>query len=377
LATSSQASTVPSSAAACPFIAGPMIENPALFIGRKDLLDRMTTLMTGLQPTSINVVGERRIGKSSLLYHFYQTWEQRVAQRERYVVVYLSLQEAKCHTQQSFYLAVAKRLLQHPQVQADTQLRKGLKTPKPNAMTFEDLCERWKKEQVLPVLCLDEFEVWLRDKKEFDDAFFDHLRSLMNNSTLMLIIASQRPLDEYSRQHQLTSPFFNLGRQLRLEGFSDDEVTDLLLLPASTTAGAQEALSADEQQIARRWGGDHPYLLQLAASLLWQAQQRRKDQGWARAQFESEKVRFRRAAKGQHSWTKPLPWLAWKFPQLLGDMIQRVGKLADNLIKWALGITLLLLLCVGFILVLLRVITLDQIWATTWAWVKNVVGGTG
>lgn len=67
-----------SSLPACPFIAGSMITNPRLFVGRKDELHSITTLMTGAQPTSINLIGQRRIGKSSLLYHFFQTWEQRV-----------------------------------------------------------------------------------------------------------------------------------------------------------------------------------------------------------------------------------------------------------------------------------------------------------
>jgi hypothetical protein len=59
--------------------------------------------MSGVQPTSVNVVGDKRIGKSSLLYHFSQTWEQRVLEPSRYVVIYLSLQDADCHIEEEFY----------------------------------------------------------------------------------------------------------------------------------------------------------------------------------------------------------------------------------------------------------------------------------
>lgn len=345
LQTLPQVSTIPLPSIACPFIAGPMITNPSLFIGRKDLLQTMTTLMTGPQSTSINIIGERRIGKSSLLYHFYQTWEQRVAQTNQYVVLYLSLQEARCHTQQSFYRSVTKGLLQHPQVQANAQLKKGLNTPVPSSSTFADLCDRWKQVQVLPVLCLDEFEAWLKHPQEFDDAFFDHLRSLMNNNTLMLIIASLRPLDEYSKQHQLTSPFFNLGRQLRLEAFSDEDVTALLRLPASTTPGMQEALNLDEQYIARRWGDHHPYLLQMAASLLWQARQQGKNQRWAQMQFERERKRIF-PTSWWYSWAKPFSWLVERLPKALGNWIQWVGGTVDDLKKWGLGMITLLFLIV-------------------------------
>jgi uncharacterized protein len=368
------ASAVPPRTLTCPFIAGPMITNPALFIGRKDHLHTMTTLMAGPLSTSINIVGERRIGKSSLLYHFYQTWEQRVVQNGQYVVLYLSLQEAKCHTQQSFYRAVAKGLLQRPQVQAQAQLKKGLNARTPNASTFADLCDRWKQEQVLPVLCLDEFEVWLKHQQEFDDAFFDHLRSLMNNNTLMLIVSSLRPLDEYSKQHQLTSPFFNVGRQLRLAEFSDDEVTELLRLSTSATPTTQVTLSVDEQHTARRWGGRHPYLLQLAASLLWQARQQGKNQRWAKAQFEQERKRLPHTVWWQHPWTKPLAWLLWRFPQLLGSWVLWVGGSVDDLKKGALGIITLLALTVVIISLLLRFTDLGSLLKILWNWITKMYG---
>jgi len=224
------------------------------------------------------------------------------------------------------------------------------------------------------VLCLDEFEVWLRHQKEFDDAFFDHLRSLMNNNTLMLIISSLRPLDEYSQQHKLTSPFFNVGRQLRLELFSDEEVNELLSLPASTTPATQAALSADEQHTVRRWGGRHPYLLQLAASLLWQAQQQGKAQRWAKVQFEREKKRGLHTVWWRRPWTKPLSWLLWKFPQHLGSWIQWLGGSVDDLKKWALGIITLLVLVVVISSVLLHETVPAQLLHKLWERLTTLLG---
>ncbi len=59
-------------------------------------------------------MGEPRIGKSSLLYHFFLTYEQRLQAREgwpeRYAVVYLSLKQAQCQTRAGFYRAAAKKL---------------------------------------------------------------------------------------------------------------------------------------------------------------------------------------------------------------------------------------------------------------------------
>src|SRR5207302_8834066 len=121
-----------------------------------------------------------------------------------------SLQDAKCHSNQSFYRAVAKEFLQHPAVQTRTELAKGLNTPNISASSFADTCNRWKQAQVLPVLCLDEFEVWLEDMQEFDDHFFEHLRSLMNNNSLMLVFSSLGSLDEYVKQNRLSLHVFSV-----------------------------------------------------------------------------------------------------------------------------------------------------------------------
>ncbi|WP_232288166.1 hypothetical protein [Nodularia spumigena] len=78
--------------------------------------------MSGVQPISINIVGDKRIGKSSLLYHYFLTWEQRVPNPSRYVVIYLSLQSAVCQGEVNFYLAVARELLKFSTVATNSAL---------------------------------------------------------------------------------------------------------------------------------------------------------------------------------------------------------------------------------------------------------------
>ncbi|MEL6163932.1 MAG: ATP-binding protein [Cyanobacteria bacterium J06628_3] len=63
-----------------PFIAGPTLQNPEKFVGREEELRGIIGRMGGSQPTSLNIVGEHQIGKSSLLYYFFLTWEQLVSQ---------------------------------------------------------------------------------------------------------------------------------------------------------------------------------------------------------------------------------------------------------------------------------------------------------
>ena len=92
----------------CPFFAAGHLQRPESFVGRDDEMTIMINLMTAAQPTSINVHGPKRIGKSSLLYHFYLTWENRVdpEKRQNFAVVYTSM--AQVHTEEAFYQYLAK-----------------------------------------------------------------------------------------------------------------------------------------------------------------------------------------------------------------------------------------------------------------------------
>jgi uncharacterized protein len=61
-------------------------------------------MMTNAQPTSVNIVGDRRIGKSSLLYRICQSYENLVVSYNRqpteFIVVYKHLEK--------FYRAYSK-----------------------------------------------------------------------------------------------------------------------------------------------------------------------------------------------------------------------------------------------------------------------------
>ncbi len=300
-----------SSPPSCPFVAGPKITDPQLFVGRKEELHAITSRMMAVQPVSINVVGRRRIGKSSLLYHFFQTYEQRVPEPARYVVIYLSLQDVRCQREDGLYQVIAWQLWHHLTVQRNPALVEPLRVKPFNRLAFCAAMGQYKRLGVLPVLCLDEFGPLFRHPEEFDNGFFDNLRSLMESHVLMLIVASHRRLEFYQRRHKLTSAFFKLWQVLTLSELTEQEAKQLVCLPASTIAGTTAALSLQEQRLVLQWGGRHPYLLQLAGSLLYEANQSGRDVSWAEAEFAKESRRV----------PKPI----WKFPKRLGDLATIIG----------------------------------------------------
>ena len=278
-----------SSVRPCPFVAGPMITDPSRFVGRREQLALLARRMGGAQPTSVNVVGDRRIGKSSLLSHFFQTWEQRVSNPTRFVVVYLDLQAKTPSSETTFYQALGRALVKQPAVQRIESLRKNLLAPPRTHQDFVSLLEQFADYVLLPVFCLDEFEVLLKSGEQFTDIFFDRLRGCMNASQLMFILSSRRPLDVYAGEHDLTSAFFNLGHVVALGEFSEDEAEELVCLPVD----GEPALDPEERQLALEWGGRHPLRLQLAGLSLWEAREAGKGVRWAKKLFREQQRRMK------------------------------------------------------------------------------------
>jgi len=341
----------------CPFVAGPKITDLRLFVGRREPLQDLASRMNAVQPMSVNLVGERRIGKSSLLYTFAQVWDRYIPpemRRRAYVVAYLDLQEIRPRSTGDFYRAILNVLRQRPLWSQFPQLQQMLQACPPEQVAFGEFLEACQAHSLLPVICLDEFEALFDAPQAFDDDFFDVQRGYMNASKLMYVIATHRTLDFYRKQHRLTSSFFNLGHVLELGEFSEDEAADLVRLPASTVPGAPAALGLAEQRLARQWGGRHPFLLQLAGYFLCQARQRGKGASWAEERFRAEARRLP-ARRTPRQLLKRTLRLLWNLPLHLGRLARGLQENADDLKDRLSGIAILLLI----LLVLLGVLGKD------------------
>ena len=328
----------------CPFFASGMIDNPNSFIGRKSALDEITSRMTASQPTSINVVGKPRIGKSSLLYHFCQTYEQRVIQRNRkseeFVAVFISLRGTGWKKEEDFYQAIATALLQRPIVSANPQLADRLRVQPFDRLAFRQMLEAWKAAKVLPVLCLDEFDELLRDRSIFSQSFYQGLRALLDQSLLMLVVSSTKALD----QNSWLSSFFNLGHTLHLENLTEMESGDLVQLPRSTDPSQEFALSENCQKLALKWGERNPYLLQLAAVYLWEAREYDQSDRWAKERFEKEAYKAKRYRLDPRGFVLPLRWLCWDLPSAVGRLVGILGVKVGDMRNWIVGIVIIIVI---------------------------------
>ena len=334
-----------------PFSAGAIISDSRYFVGYEAQLDKITNRAIAAQPTSINIVGDKRIGKSSLLYHFCQTYEERIESRgenpRNFLAVYLSLQQGNCKLKSGFYQVVAEELSKNLDKRYEwynkpKKLLQALKATSFDTASFYRAMMLFREVGILPIICLDKIEALFQHPEEFNKDFYDNLRSLMDSNALMLVITSRKSIRVYSERNKLNSDFFNVGQSINLKGFTDKEAKDLVRLPESNISSLPAALEQKEQQIALEWGGKNPYLLQLAGLCLWEAKERNKDINWARKRFNNE-------AKGIETyhriWRKCwfiLKWLLWNLPVRLGKIGRflgaNLGDIGDGVVGWCLMI---------------------------------------
>lgn len=244
-----------------PFFYGGKV-SPALFVGRSQQLRRIFSCLeianTG-QLQSVSVVGPHRIGRSSLLNYVAARYDLHLQSPGSYRFVYISPHDASCHNVGEFLCKVLDdlKLPLHTHHKATLQ-------------EFQDAILLLSQEGIHPVICLDEFEELL-STSSFSDEFFDVLRHLMSESALAFVIASTHPLSDLVSADKYTSPFFNIFTIVEIGEFTVDQGVDEAGLLVRRGCNSDRPFSEQDAYRMQRMAGRHPYKLQLAGSLIYQA----------------------------------------------------------------------------------------------------------
>lgn len=242
---------------------------PPVFVGREALL---RSLMQALDETaSVSLIGDRRIGKSSIL----ETFALRAREMGRTVTM-LSGEGGEAASLSAFVATVTgSPCLEQPDRAADALSAWVELTGKPG---------------LAPLLLLDETEIFLN---QFDYRFFERLRGMLER--LCLVLATHKPIDLIFQQRGLGSPFDN---KLRIEyaGLLEDDASEALVRRGNGT------LDGEDSALMRRWAGRHTYYLQLLGYRLVEA--RRLGQTRDEA---LDKARQDAYARLRHLWKNLLP----------------------------------------------------------------------
>jgi len=258
-----------------PFFYGNPVR-PDQFTDRRRELRRITSRIVN-QGQSTAVVGEPRSGKTSLLEYLAAPEARQLysACEKRLVFSYLDAHTLGTKFSQAQFWEVALRPLQERAIapKPDSPLAQAYEMCQENDFGCFVL-ERFLAQMELTVwrlvLMLDEFDVLLDHPILNCAEFFGGLRSLVSRSrgALALVIASRRPLtslNEDTQQFSRTgSPYFNFLDEITLGPWPDKDVAELL-------RRAADRFTTDDRRFIAEVAGGHPYLVQVAASALWEA----------------------------------------------------------------------------------------------------------
>lgn len=255
-----------------PFIYGRPVR-PGEFLNREADLRTVFNRLRNCDSTAI--VGEPRIGKSSLLLKLADETTQQsylVDDAKHMVTQRLDLHSIdNSYTPMDFWGEALRPLQEQPGHKAVTrQLLSVIQTGYARQsleQLFNYLSERSRK----LVLLLDEFERLLSHPQFQDPAFFAGLRYLAGTGGLVLVIASRLSSAEMNKRGgellpsnpHTGSPFFNHLIDVHLRPFDETTVGELL-------DWVGESFSSDDRLFIRRVAGRHPFLLQAMAAALFE-----------------------------------------------------------------------------------------------------------
>ncbi len=230
-----------------PYQVGGKVRDLNQFIGRDREVRDILSLVATMQ--SVSVIGERRIGKSSLLLYLKENG-RRLLDDETIEFFYLDFQEP-INSPDEFYLRACELMSSDPSKASDDS----------SAQDKFDTAVDGRK----VVWCLDEFEQTIEE--DFNADFFKHLRHLAQSGNLSLIVATQTPLDElYQLKQDMTSGFPNVFSVLRLGELTEEDAYELVARPRNG-----HRFTETEIREILKIAGQHPYWLSYACSQAYAA----------------------------------------------------------------------------------------------------------
>jgi hypothetical protein len=251
-----------------PFTFGNPIKEPAGFIGREAEIRQITNRLLSSAHESTSIIGERRIGKTSLLYHLsHPEVSARLGlTRDKFCLVYVDFQGLTDITPARFWQRILKKMARSV---CDDSLKavieKTGESEEFDLFDLEDLFEASQDKGITTVLMLDEFE-YITQNPNFKGEFFGGLRALAIHHGVALLPATRRELVDLCHSEEIKgSPFFNIFANVILRPFSKEEV-DIMLANYAAAGGLD--FSPEENDFVWAMGGGYPFFVQMAGHYL-------------------------------------------------------------------------------------------------------------
>ncbi len=255
-----------------PFTYGKPISDPTRFFGRQREVHQVFSRLKNGEFEPSSIVGEHRIGKSSLLNYIGHSDVRNSfgLDPEQYVFVKVDLQIIDPKTNPSRLWQELLRLSAAQSRNAESKQLLGEAAKRETIDTFvlNDLFDELDQREQYTVFLLDEFEK-ITSNANFGPDFFYGLRSLAIGHHLSLVTSSRRELIELCHSEAIrSSPFFNIFANINLRPFSEDDARTLI---TTSLERVSMTFSDDEVLHVMELSGCYPYFVQAASCVLFDA----------------------------------------------------------------------------------------------------------
>ncbi|MBM4165508.1 MAG: adenylate/guanylate cyclase domain-containing protein [Ignavibacteria bacterium] len=243
-----------------PYQTGGKITSLEGFVGRQEEIRQIFELIASKSTRSISVVGERRMGITSMIYYLtHQEVRQHYLRNpQEYIFTYVECPKTPNFTLEEFFLALYFSL------DKTGKMTQGIA---PTYDGFRKLLGYIDRMQKCVVLIIDEIDN-LAKNDSFDMYFFDLLRFVDENYNIIEVVSSHLPLKAaIGHKEYPEKPFSEIFSTINLSHFSLVEAKELLLRSMKTGGPSFEPFI----QLIIGLAGYHPYLLQVACSIVWDA----------------------------------------------------------------------------------------------------------
>lgn len=252
-----------------PFHYGNPVPHPSYFYGREDEIKQIVNRLQNMAFESSSIIGERRMGKTSLLHYLCHPYAiQGYGFSEDHVFIYFSFEGLANISQNRFW----RWLLQEIRFQAnDEQVLSAIDRALERELTgfydvrtvFSILASKGKK----IVLLFDEFERVVANKN-LDASFYESLRHLTTKSAALITASKSRLIYSAYSQEVESSPFFNIFATINLRPFSREDAVSLIYGYLKETS---VSFSEEDIEYVVSLSGCYPFFLQMACFFLFMA----------------------------------------------------------------------------------------------------------
>jgi hypothetical protein len=281
-----------------PFFHRGPIRQRDYFFNRQREVGQSLGLLRSLQ--NVALIGQRRIGKTSLLFHLANPaiYADYGLSSAEYLFVYLDGEELTELDDGEIRLVMAEELAAALEAAGhrgpDVALSEGFLEYR----TFRHVVRRLTQRGLKLIFCFDEFE-GLSANPHLGPSFFSSLRGLTGQLDVAFVTASRTPIHTlaYAQPETLSSPFFNTFAPLYLGLFSDEDAQGLVEKLATR---ASATFTPDLVHWVAELAGPHPLLLQIAGFHTFEAW--RRDGLLEKGDHEEIRHRFCAEAQPHHEY---------------------------------------------------------------------------